>query len=638
MACFNTSRTDGTEGSLQRANSHTLKSLLAREQAPIPSPSIAKKIIETKMGFGTRKTLQARTSLLDTACHSLAKAKQRTLVSFPPSFYITSDTTLFPLPLPPGYKPSTNSRITAKSSSTSTKSTSIPTDSITVSSRITAKSSSTSTKSTSIPTDSITVSSRITAKSSSTSTKSTSIPTNSITKSSSIPTINMKVKASSKLSTKSTNSINTKSSSIPTITVKNTNNSTNNTKSSSSSTSTNNRIDVVSTSSSYSSDSSLSPCHPSSTSNTTFLSSCEDLTPSSSTSSSVFSAAPSSLSQSSSFSSSSTNSSDLQCNSLSHDIENENSFLTPLPPLSPHKLQVLGSPLKEFSPLELARACENFDDSYKLRDGAMGPIYKVFLPEENSVVAIARVATKFSRKKWKAQIQATAQLEHPNLSRVIGFSYERAKYTMMNGVEGMHVLNTGLVVYESIGNESLEEFLQDVEKGHSHIDWLTRLKIAIGLSEGLLFILEKMPSHVNYGGLTMDNIRVDLSFNAKLLDFNLASTIDEQKGKKSCEVVHDLGNVLFQIFDFISYPQYGEAQGVEARSQKGNAYPPKEAKVVINLAARCLLSEASLRPSIRQVARVLRGIEHKQHVAKVSMKHSKSSIVRRKKIVSFGEM
>lgn len=360
---------------------------------------------------------------------------------------------------------------------------------------------------------------------------------------------------------------------------------------------------------------SITSCHSSAS---------DSCTPSSSTSSSVFSAAPSS--------SSSSNSSDLRCSSLSH-IVDDHSFSIPLPLPSPNKVLDVAYLLREFPPHELARACENFNESHKLRDGAMGPVYRAILTtnaEQTSSVAIARVTTNMSRKIWKAQVQSLARVTHPNLCRIIGFSYERAKYGEGNGGN-----NTGFIVYENPGNESLDEFLQDVEKGHSHIDWSTRLKIAIGAAEGLAFLLERMPKQIMYGNFQMNNIQVDSLFNAKLSDMVVAWARDQHKDDSALDV-HGFGLVLLQLFNFSSYPQDREPLDLEVNPQIKQPYPPKDAKLVIDLAASCLLPEASLRPSMRHVARALRSLEPStRHVPKFLIKPPKSLTRTKRKSFSF---
>ncbi|MCO5608813.1 hypothetical protein L7F22_063030 [Adiantum nelumboides] len=557
MGCFSTSQTDGTEESFRMS----LRSLLATKETSIPAPCIAKQIIERKFGFGTRKTLQARTNLLDTACHSLAKAKQRSLVSLPPSYYMKSDILLFPLPLPPGYKPNT----TDNNGKRSTKAISIPSRKLLTAAKCSREGAN---------------------YSSSARGRDGGVDS---TESNSTCMISKKTDDfSGDFSLMSSNC------------------------------------------------SCTSPGHSSvsnSTSTLCHLYSCEAFTPTSPTSS-VFSAATShSLSQSSSFNSSSTTFSDLRCNSLSYANVNTN-YETEDGGSCPTS-RAGGSPLKEFSSSEIARAFESASHPHKIAEGTMGPFYKVFLPEEKCSAAVIRVITKLSRKKWRAQLQALARLAHTNLSKVIGFSYERAKY--VGGMEGMSNDNIGFIVYEDIGDDNLEDFLQDMEKG---IDWVTRLKLAIGIVEGLSFLLENMPSHVDYGYLSLSSIRVDSSLNAKLFDVVVSSTNTsnlKEKRPSLGNVVPSLGNVLLQLFGFASYSTTRQqAQGLGAPLHVTRAYPPNDAKVVVDLAASCLLPEASLHPSVLQVARVLHSIEPTHYGAQDSITCSKSFTRRTRRSLSFG--
>ncbi|MCO5610175.1 hypothetical protein L7F22_064411 [Adiantum nelumboides] len=558
MGCFSTSQTDGTEESFRMS----LRSLLATKETSIPGPCIAKQIIERKFGLGTRKTLQARTNLLDTACHSLAKAKQRSLVSLPPSYYIKSDILLFPLPLPPGYKPNT----TDNNGKRSTKAISVPSRKL-----LTAKSSREGAnygRSSAIVRDDGVDS----------------------TESNSTSVISKKTDDfSGDFSLMSSNC------------------------------------------------SCTSPGHSSvsnSTSTLCHLYSCEALTPTSPTSS-VFSAATShSLSQSSSFNSSSTTFSDLRCNSLSYANVNTN-YETEDGRGSCPTSREGGSSLKEFSSSEIARAFESSRHPHKIAEGTMGPFYRVFLAEEKCSAAVTRVVTKLSRKKWRAQLQALARLAHTNLSKVIGFSYERAKY--VGGMEGMSNDNIGFIVYEDIGDDSLEDFLQDLEKG---IDWVTRLKLAIGIVEGLSFLLENIPSHVTPFSNMSTSVTKHVEFcseHSMILLILPFSMFLQEKRPSLGNVVPSLGNVLLQLFGFASYSTTRQqAQGLGAPLHVTRAYPPNDAKVVVDLAASCLLPEASLYPSVLQVARVLHSIEPKYYGPQDSIKSSKSFTRRTRRSLSFG--
>ncbi|KAH7332224.1 hypothetical protein KP509_20G076500 [Ceratopteris richardii] len=194
--------------------------------------------------------------------------------------------------------------------------------------------------------------------------------------------------------------------------------------------------------------------------------------------------------------------------------------------------------------------------------------------------------------------------------------------------------NTCFIVYKDIGEQSLKEFLEDIEKG---IDWYIRLKIATGVAEGLSFLLDRIPNQVSYGSLTLDNIRIDSALNVKLLDFVFLSTQTVYlKEKQHHSLVNSLGNMLLQLFGFLNPPEDGGAAGAGRRCNINKLYPQKDAKVVIDLAASCLLPEPSLCPSIRHVARVLQSIEPTKHVAKYAINRSKSFAYSKTRSLSFG--
>ena len=98
------------------------------------------------------------------------------------------------------------------------------------------------------------------------------------------------------------------------------------------------------------------------------------------------------------------------------------------------------------------------------------------------------------RRRWKAQMLSLASMTHTNLCKIIGFSYEREakeKGECLQQCRGI-----GFIVWDDPQNGNLYELLHNGI--YPHIDWPTRLKIAIGIAEGVSFLLENMLNQVLY--------------------------------------------------------------------------------------------------------------------------------------------
>jgi hypothetical protein len=79
-------------------------------------------------------------------------------------------------------------------------------------------------------------------------------------------------------------------------------------------------------------------------------------------------------------------------------------------------------------------------------------------------------------------------MAHANLCRIVGFSYERGR----KGSDRRS--SVGFIVWEEPRNGSLYELLHG--RPSYIIDWATRLKIAIGIADGIAFLLDNMPNQV----------------------------------------------------------------------------------------------------------------------------------------------
>ncbi|KAJ6315302.1 hypothetical protein OIU78_018733 [Salix suchowensis] len=134
-----------------------------------------------------------------------------------------------------------------------------------------------------------------------------------------------------------------------------------------------------------------------------------------------------------------------------------------------------GTGPKKFSYQELARATKNFKDEEKLGEGGFGGVYKGFLKEIDSFVAVKRVSrgSKQGIKEYAAEVKIISRLRHRNLVQLIGWCHERKEL---------------LLVYEFMPHGSLDSHLF---KETSLLPWEERYRIAQGLTSGLLYLHEE---------------------------------------------------------------------------------------------------------------------------------------------------
>lgn len=175
-----------------------------------------------------------------------------------------------------------------------------------------------------------------------------------------------------------------------------------------------------------------------------------------------------------------------------------------------------GPNLKIFTYEELRSATRNFSPDTVLGEGGFGRVFKgwvheiTYAPSSKPGLGIP-VAVKKSHpdshqglKEWQAEVEFLGKFCHPNLVKLLGYCWEDKQF---------------LLVYEYMQRRSLESHL--FKKGGEILSWETRLNIAIGAAQGLVF-LHTSEKQVIYRDFKASNVLLDSDFNAKLSDFGLA--------------------------------------------------------------------------------------------------------------------
>ncbi|MQL82199.1 hypothetical protein Taro_014687 [Colocasia esculenta] len=164
---------------------------------------------------------------------------------------------------------------------------------------------------------------------------------------------------------------------------------------------------------------------------------------------------------------------------------------------------------KMFPYRELARATRNFAPDMKLGRGGFGEVYKGFLRELGSDVAIKRVArdSRQGKKEYLAEVNIISRLRHRNLVQLAGWCHDG---------------NDLLLVYEYLPHGSLDTHLFGKAP---LIPWPTRCSIARGLASALLYLHEGYEQCVVHRDVKSSNVMLDADFNAKLGDFGLARLV-----------------------------------------------------------------------------------------------------------------
>ncbi|KAK9077256.1 hypothetical protein SSX86_005593 [Deinandra increscens subsp. villosa] len=187
----------------------------------------------------------------------------------------------------------------------------------------------------------------------------------------------------------------------------------------------------------------------------------------------------------------------------------------------------MGTGSKRFSYSELALSTSHFAEKEKLGEGGFGGVYRGFLKDSSTYVAVKRVSkgSKQGVKEYASEVRIISRLRHRNLVQLTGWCHEKGEL---------------LLVYEYMENGSLDSHLF---KAQSLLTWGTRYKIAQGLASALLYLHDEWEQCVLHRDIKSSNVMLDSNFKAKLGDFGLAKLVDHEKGSQTTMLAGTLGYI-----------------------------------------------------------------------------------------------
>lgn len=160
--------------------------------------------------------------------------------------------------------------------------------------------------------------------------------------------------------------------------------------------------------------------------------------------------------------------------------------------------------LQSFSFDELARSTGGFTE--EIGRGSFGAVYKGTIGDSNRRVAVKRLdkIADEGEREFRAEITTIARTHHRNLVKLIGFCVEGSRK---------------LLVYEYLSNGSLANLLFE---GDMRLSWKERIKIALDVARGLLYLHEECEVRIIHFNIKPRNILMDEAWTAKISDFGLA--------------------------------------------------------------------------------------------------------------------
>ena len=172
--------------------------------------------------------------------------------------------------------------------------------------------------------------------------------------------------------------------------------------------------------------------------------------------------------------------------------------------------------VKSFTFRELATATKNFRQETLLGEGGFGKVFKGTLGATGQIVAVRQLDRNGAGgKDFVFEVSSLSLLQHPNVVRMVGYCADGEQR---------------LLVYEYLPSGCLEKYLFDLPAGQSPLDWTTRMKVALGIAEGLEYLHEKADPTIIYRDLKSSKVLLNESKVPKLSDCGLAALV--QSGNK----------------------------------------------------------------------------------------------------------
>ncbi|PRQ17135.1 putative protein kinase RLK-Pelle-WAK family [Rosa chinensis] len=291
--------------------------------------------------------------------------------------------------------------------------------------------------------------------------------------------------------------------------------------------------------------------------------------------------------------------------------------------------------IKVFDSKELEKSTDNYSMDRILGQGGQGTVYKGMLAD-GRIVAVKKsnIVNEGEVGQFINEIVILSQVSHRNVVKLLGCCLET---------------KVPLLVYEFIPNGTLSHYIQH-QNEEFPLTWEVRLRVAIEVAGAISYLHSSASSPIYHRDIKSSNILLDGKFRAKVADFGTSRSVAIDKTHRTMtnvqgtfgyldpeyfqssqftdkSDVYSFGVVLAELLTgrkpiFQRTPQEPTSLATYFLESKEHSHlsdildaqvvkdgRKEEIVAVANLAKRCLNLNGRRRPTMKEVAMELEGIQ-----------------------------